>query len=95
MSGLMVGQNKTAWFNGGGVGAVQCIFPGTVYKYQSRYQNQLPPPPTGYRIQDNKLGLTASLLAGREAKWLLPPIPPLDGRVVIVISYPTPASVDG
>ena len=48
-----------------------------------------PPQDTGYRIQDNKLGLTASLLAGREAKWLLPPIPPLDARVVKVLSYPT------
>ena len=46
-------------------------------------------------ICDHKLWLTAPLLAGREAKWLLQPIPPLDGRVVIVISYPTPASVDG
>ena len=46
------------------------------------------PPFPGYRIQDNKLGLTASLLAGREAKWLLPPIPSLDGKVVKVLSYP-------
>ena len=45
----------------------------------------------GYRIQDNKLGLTASLLAGRAAKCLLPPRPPLKGWVVKVLSNPQAA----
>ena len=52
-----------------------------------------PPPPqdTGYRIQDNKLGLTASLLAGRAAKCLLPPRPPLKGWAVKVLGCPQAA----
>ena len=42
-------------------------------------------------LQDNKLGLTASLLAGRVAKCLLPPRPPLKGWVVKVLNYPQAA----
>ena len=48
-------------------------------------------PPPGYRIQDNKLGLTASLLAGRAAKCLLPPRPPLKGWAVKVLGCPQAA----
>ena len=48
-------------------------------------------PPSGYRIQDNKLGLTASLLAGRAAKCLLPPRPPLKGWAVKVLGCPQAA----
>ena len=46
-----------------------------------------PPPSTGYMIQDNKLGLTASLLAGRAAKCLLPSRPPLKGWAVKQSTY--------
>ena len=53
--------------------------------------SESPRPPTGYRIQDNKLGLTASLLAGRAAKCLLPPRPPLKGWAVKVLSCPQAA----
>ena len=48
-----------------------------------------------YRIQDNKLGLTASLLAGRAAKCLLPPRPPLKGWAVKVLSCPQAAGQPG
>ena len=47
----------------------------------------LPPP----RIQDNKLGLTTSLFAGRAAKCLLPPRPPLKGWAVKVLGCPQAA----
>ena len=42
-------------------------------------------------LQDNKLGLTASLLAGGVAECLLPPRPPLKGWVVKVLSNPQAA----